>query len=110
MILQQIGLLKVESNLNRFQRRLESPLPPSKACHSSEGWNLSHYLLFSESENLSILPLSICHPIAIGSRENWNLSHYLLFSESENLSILPLSICHPIAIGFSEAENHPNLK
>jgi hypothetical protein len=29
MILQRIGSLNVESNLNRFQRRLESPhLPP----------------------------------------------------------------------------------
>jgi len=30
MILLQIGLLKAESDLNRFQRRLESPSPPLK--------------------------------------------------------------------------------
>jgi len=30
MILQQIGSLKVISNLNRFQRRLESPNPQQR--------------------------------------------------------------------------------
>jgi len=40
MILQSIGLLKVESDLNRFQRRLESPHPPDAVCHSREGGNL----------------------------------------------------------------------
>jgi hypothetical protein len=61
MILQQIGLLKAESDLNLFQRRLESPHPPHAVCHSREGGN----------------PLNTCHPIAIGSRKSSKL-HYPL--------------------------------
>ncbi|MDP2336320.1 MAG: hypothetical protein Q8N05_07695, partial [Bacteroidota bacterium] len=45
MILQRIGSLKVVSNLNRFQRRLESPAPPNHACHSREGGNLRQHIL-----------------------------------------------------------------
>jgi hypothetical protein len=66
MILQQIGLLKAESDLNLFQRRLESPHPPHAVCHpiaigSREGGN----------------PLNTCNPIAIGSRKSCKL-HYPL--------------------------------
>ncbi len=56
MILPRIGSLKVVGKLNRFQRKLESPLLSLPICHSSESWNLPKLSSFRKRESIITMP------------------------------------------------------
>ena len=133
MILPRIGSLKVVSNLNRFQRRLESPHTSHPICHSSESWNLPHHLSFPRIGNLQFVIPNTITSQSIHHSANAGISSSiptdLSFQRIGNLQfVIPANagtshpichpiksdpakagtshpICHPITIGSSESWN-----